>query len=166
MLTFVCTPTSLSSTVLLLPHTISRFSRFKASVSSSSSRERAYRKIRFWKKDGRKKVMLTGANHKRMLSTYHRHDLSIVDTDSQLVKDNREEDRPKYFRGEGLIPQLMLGKTPIFVKHCLLPQERGNFKRLGLLTHDFLLILNVTIPHIISWWGLNTLKFYYRTNHL
>lgn len=136
MLTFACTPTSLSSIVLLLPHTISRSSRFKASVSSSSSRERAYRKIRFWKKDGRKKVMLTGANHKRVLSAYHRHDLLIVNTDSQLVRDNREEDRPR-FRGGGLIPQLMLGKIPVLVKHCLLPQERSNFKRLGLLTHDF-----------------------------
>ena len=139
--------------MLLLPHIISRFSRFKASVSSSSSRERAYRKIRFCKKDGRKKVMVTGTNHTRVLPTYHRHDLSIVDTDSQLVRDNREKDR-----GGGLISQLMLGKIPVLVEHCLLPQERGNLKRLGLLTHDFLLFLNVTIPHIISWWGFEKLE--------
>lgn len=91
--------------------------------------------------------MLTGGNHKRVLSTCHRHDLLIVDTQSQLVRDNREEDRPRYFRGGGLIPQLMLGKIPVLVKHSLLPQDRGSIsKRLGLLTHDFLLFFECDHP--------------------
>lgn len=47
-------PTSRSSAVLLLPMTISSLSRSKASVSSQSIWERAYRSIRFWIYDGMK----------------------------------------------------------------------------------------------------------------
>ena len=84
ILTFVCTPISLSSTVLFLPQVISNFLRSKASISSSSSLERAYRKIRFWKKDGRKKVIVTvtGANKKRGSSTHRRCDPSMFDMES------------------------------------------------------------------------------------